>query len=56
MTLRLLSILRLMNPHVLLPATTALGTIHPQGKGNGNSVRCQRGDAESLAGFRAGKI
>ena len=25
MTLRLLSILRLMNPHVLLPATTALG-------------------------------
>ena len=32
MTLRLLSILRLMNPHVLLPATTALGTIHPQGR------------------------
>ena len=27
-----LSILRLMNPHVLLPATTALGTIHPQGR------------------------
>ena len=54
MTLRLLSILRLMNPHVLLPATTALGTI--AGKGNGNSLRCQCGDAESLAGFRAGKI
>lgn len=31
-TLRLLSILRLMNPHVLLPATTALGTIHPLGR------------------------
>lgn len=31
-TLRLLSIIRLMNPHVLLPATTALGTIHPQGR------------------------
>ena len=28
----------------------------PAGKGNGNSVRRQCGDAESLAGFRAGKI
>lgn len=32
MTLRLLSILRLMQPSVLLPATTALGTIHPMGR------------------------
>ena len=32
MTLRLLSIIRLMNPHALLPATTALGTIHPMGR------------------------
>lgn len=32
MTLRLLSIIRLMNPRVLLPATTALGTIHPRGR------------------------
>lgn len=31
-TLRLLSIIRLMNPRVLLPATTALGTIHPRGR------------------------
>ena len=31
-TLWLLSILRLMLPHVLLPATTALGTIHPKGR------------------------
>lgn len=31
-TLRLLSIIRLMNPRVLLPATTALGTIHPMGR------------------------
>lgn len=31
-TLRLLAIIRLMNPHVLLPATTALGTIHPKGR------------------------
>lgn len=32
MTLKLLSILRLLFPDVLLPATTALGTIHPQGR------------------------
>lgn len=32
LTLRLLAVLRLMFPHVLLPATTALGTIHPQGR------------------------
>lgn len=31
-TLRLLSIIRLLHPHVLLPATTALGTIHPKGR------------------------
>lgn len=32
MTLKLLSILRLMFPKMLLPATTALGTIHPKGR------------------------
>ena len=32
LTLRLLGILRLMFPAVLLPATTALGTIHPLGR------------------------
>ena len=31
-TLRLLGIIRLMHPQVLLPATTALGTIHPRGR------------------------
>lgn len=31
-TLRLLSIIRLIQPTVLLPATTALGTIHPRGR------------------------
>ena len=31
-TLHLLGIIRLMLPKVLLPATTALGTIHPQGR------------------------
>lgn len=31
-TLTLLAIIRLMHPHILLPATTALGTIHPKGR------------------------
>ncbi len=34
-TLRLLALIRLIHPHVLLPATTALGTIHPQGREKG---------------------
>ncbi len=34
-TLRLLSIIRLIHPKVLLPSTTALGTIHPQGREKG---------------------
>lgn len=32
LTLRLLSILRLLFPYVLLPSTTALGTLHPMGR------------------------
>ena len=32
LTLKLLAILRLMMPKVLLPATPALGTIHPNGR------------------------
>lgn len=32
MTCYLLSIIRLIKPNILLPATTALGTIHPQGR------------------------
>lgn len=35
LTLRLLAILRLMLPTVLLPATTALGTLDPQGREKG---------------------
>ena len=31
-TLKVLAIIRLIQPHVLLPATTALGTIHPKGR------------------------
>lgn len=34
-TLQLLSIIRLIHPHVLLPSTTALGTIHPLGREKG---------------------
>ncbi|MCR5778548.1 MAG: [FeFe] hydrogenase H-cluster radical SAM maturase HydE [Lachnospiraceae bacterium] len=34
-TLRLLAIVRIMFPHVLLPATTALGTIDPRGREKG---------------------
>ena len=34
-TLRLLSIIRLLHPHVLLPATTALVTLHPLGRERG---------------------
>ena len=36
--LRMISILRLMFPNVLIPATTALGTIDPQGREHG--LRC----------------
>ena len=32
LTVRLVAILRLMFPRALLPATTALGTLHPQGR------------------------
>ncbi|MGN0526660.1 MAG: [FeFe] hydrogenase H-cluster radical SAM maturase HydE [Acutalibacteraceae bacterium] len=32
LTLRLIAVLRLMFPYALIPSTTALGTIHPQGR------------------------
>lgn len=32
LTLRLISVLRLMFPYALIPSTTALGTLHPQGR------------------------
>ena len=32
LTLRLLAVIRLLHPQVLLPATTALGTLHPTGR------------------------
>ena len=38
LTLRLIAILRLLFPYALIPATTALGTIHPRGREYGLSV------------------
>lgn len=38
LTLRLISVLRLMFPYALIPSTTALGTIHPQGRELGLKV------------------
>ena len=35
LTLRLLAIIRLLQPTVLLPSTTALGTMHPRGRERG---------------------
>ena len=35
MTLKLISILRLMDPHALIPATTALSTLAPDGRSRG---------------------
>lgn len=32
LALRLIAVMRLLFPHALIPATTALGTIHPQGR------------------------
>lgn len=38
LTLRLIAILRLMFPYALIPATTALGTLHPRGRELGFSA------------------
>ncbi len=38
LTLRLISIIRLMFPNALIPSTTALGTIHPNGREMGLSA------------------
>ena len=35
LTLRLLAVLRLLFPYALIPATTALGTVHPMGREKG---------------------
>ena len=41
LVLMLLSIIRLLKPNILLPATTALGTVDPLGRGKGHSSRCK---------------
>ena len=51
LTLRLLSILRLLFPYALLPSTTALG-IDARG-GEPNKAKAKRCDAEPFAGARA---
>ena len=48
LTLFLLGLIRLMLPKVLLPATTALGTIRPQRTGTWYFIRGQRGHAKPL--------
>ncbi len=40
LTLRLLAVTRLMFPYALIPATTALGTIHPLGREQGLKAGC----------------
>ncbi|KGN71289.1 [FeFe] hydrogenase H-cluster radical SAM maturase HydE [Porphyromonas sp. COT-239 OH1446] len=40
LTLRLLSILRLMHPRALIPSTTALATLHPEGRLRGILAGC----------------
>lgn len=40
LTLRLLAILRLMHPRALIPATTALATLHPEGRLKGILAGC----------------
>lgn len=55
-TLYLLSLIRLIQPNILLPATTALGTIHPQGREKGilagaNVIMPNLSPAESRAKY-----
>ena len=48
LTTYLLSLIRLLKPNILLPSTTALGTIHPKWKRNGYPRRSKCGYAEPL--------
>ena len=56
LTLFLLGLVRLMLPNVLLPATTALGTIHPRGRELGMLAGANVVHAEPLPAGRAGQI
>ena len=55
-TVYLLSLLRLIQPNLLLPATTALGTIRPDGRERGLAGWCKRSDAQSVSAWGAKKI
>ncbi len=50
LTLFMLALIRLMLPKVLLPSTTALGTISSKRTGTGNSGRRKRSHAEPFTG------
>lgn len=50
LTLFLLSVIRILLPQVLLPATTALGTLDPRRQGKGFSGGCKCGNAQSFSG------
>ena len=54
-TLFYLALLRLMLPNVLLPATTALGTIHPRGREMGVLSGANVSDAEYFLLFQSEK-
>ena len=56
LTLFLLGLIRLMLPGVLLPATTALGTIAENGRGAWHFIRCQRGHAKPVPETCAGRL
>ena len=56
LTLFLLGLIRLLLPKVLLPATTALGTIDSDGREKGNSCRSERDHAESFSAAGERKI
>ena len=56
LTLFLLSLIRLLLPKVLLPATTALGTLFARRTGAGHPPRSQCGDAQPFPGGRQAKI
>ena len=56
LTVFLLSVIRLIKPNILLPATTALGTIMENGRGAGDTGRSQCYHAESVSTVRTEKV
>ena len=56
LTLYLLSLLRLIKPDLLLPATTALGTLQEDGRERGMLAGGQRGHAQPVPSRRGGEV